>query len=108
MLDSTSTVYLPFTVPCGGNAARERLTKLDRITMDRKELHTHCGTVTIGTRIHINHLNNPNSSVDDSDYDGREGTVEYFDALPDEFLPGMHGTWGGLAVYDTDDFKILL
>lgn len=73
----------------------------------RTELITHAGTVRIGTSIKIIHLNNGSSPIDDSGYDGREGTVTAFDEVPDELSPGMHGTWGGLAVYDTDDFKIL-
>ena len=73
----------------------------------RTELNTHCGPVRIGTRIRINHLNNGNSTIVDSDYDGREGVVEGFDQVPDKYNPGMHGTWGGLAVYDSDSFVIL-
>lgn len=73
----------------------------------RTELQTHRGLVTIGTRIRIVHLDNGDSPFQDNDYDGREGTVTSFDEMPDEFLPGMHGTWGGLAVYDTDEFEIL-
>lgn len=72
-----------------------------------QELNTPKGTVRLGAKIRINHLNNGNSPIDDSDYDGKEGTVTSFDQIPVEANPGMHGTWGGLAVYATDDFDIL-
>ena len=75
--------------------------------MENTELKTHKGIVRIGTRIRIVHLNNGDSPINDSDYDGREGVVTCFDQVPPEANPGMHGTWGGLAVYDTDDFEIL-
>lgn len=75
--------------------------------MPRTELKTGKGLVRIGTRIHINRLDNGSSPITDADYAGREGTVTFFDDVPDEFHPGMHGTWGGLAVYDTDDFTII-
>lgn len=75
--------------------------------MQRTELKTDKGLIIIGTRIRINRLNNGDSPIKDEDYNGREGTVTSFDDVPDEFHPGMHGTWGGLAVYDTDDFDII-
>lgn len=75
--------------------------------MENIELKTHKGIVRIGTRIRIIHLNNGDSKIDDSEYDGREGVVAFFDQIPPEANPGMHGTWGGLAVYDTDEFEIL-
>lgn len=38
-----------------------------------------------------------------SDYGGREGVVEYVDAIGQ-----LHGTWGGLAVIPgVDDFEVL-
>lgn len=73
----------------------------------RKEIITHKGVVRIGTRIRIVHLNNGDSPIDDSAYDGKEGTVTFFDIVPDDSVCGMHGTWGGLAVYDSDEFEIL-
>ena len=73
----------------------------------RTSLNTHCGPVTVGTRIRIIRLNNGDSPIKDKDYNGREGIVTHFDEVPDEHNPGMHGTWGGLAVYDTDKFEII-
>lgn len=75
--------------------------------MENIELNTHKGIVRVGTRIRIIHLNNGNSKIDDSDYDGKEGVVAFFDQIPPEANPGMHGSWGGLAVYDSDEFEIL-
>ena len=54
--------------------------------------------VKVGDKIHIIHL-----TGEDSRYDGREGSVEYIDAIVQ-----LHGTWGGLAVIpDEDAFKKL-
>ena len=44
--------------------------------------------IKVGDRLRILHLRD-----EDSQYDGREGTVEFIDALGQ-----LHGTWGGLAV----------
>lgn len=68
----------------------------------KTELITEKGIIHIGTRIRIIHLNNGSSSIDDSDYDGREGVVKIIDSMNQ-----MHGTWGGLAVLETDEFEIL-
>ena len=68
----------------------------------RTELQTHAGPVHIGTRIRIISLNNGESPIKDTDYNGREGTVTSIDDAP-----SLHGTWGGLAVYDTDKFEII-
>lgn len=68
----------------------------------KASLNTHRGPVSAGTRIRIIHLDNGDSPVDDSAYDGREGVVECIDDAG-----GMHGTWGGLAVFDTDKFEII-
>lgn len=52
--------------------------------------------VKVGDKIRIIHL-----TGEDSRYDGREGTVEYIDAIGQ-----LHGTWGGLAVIpEEDEFK---
>lgn len=66
------------------------------------EIQTHAGLIRPGTHIRILHLENGDSPIDDSNYDFREGTVEEIDDIG-----GLHGTWGGLAVYDSDQFEIL-
>ena len=65
-------------------------------------LMTHAGHVQPGTRIRIGHLDNGSSPIQDNDYDGRTGTVTMIDDIG-----GIHGTWGGLSVFDEDDFTII-
>lgn len=67
-----------------------------------QSIQTPKGLVSAGTAIRINKMNNPGSSIDDSHYNGKTGVVEFIDDIG-----GMHGTWGGLAVYESDDFDIL-
>ena len=50
-----------------------------------------------GDKIRIIHLKG-----EDDRYDGREGTVEYVDALGQ-----LHGTWGSLAVIPEEDEFII-
>ena len=55
--------------------------------------------IGVGTQIRILHFNG-----EDDSYDGREGTIEYIDALGQ-----LHGTWGSLAVIPgIDKFAVLL
>lgn len=51
-----------------------------------------------GDRVRIIHLKG-----EDDRYDGREGMVEYVDALGQH-----HGTWGNLAVIPEEDKFILI
>ena len=54
--------------------------------------------VNVGDKIRIGHL-----TGEDSNYDGREGVVEYIDSIGQ-----LHGSWGGLAIIpETDDFVLL-
>jgi len=51
-----------------------------------------------GDKIRIIHL-----ADEDSEYDGKEGTVEHIDSIGQ-----LHGTWGGLAVIPgVDEFEII-
>lgn len=69
----------------------------------QSSIESPAGTVTVGTRIRIKHLNNGNSPINDSHYDGRKGTVTLIDDIGQ-----LHGTWGGLAVIpEVDNFEIL-
>lgn len=55
--------------------------------------------VKVGDRIRILHLRD-----EDIRYDGREGTVEFIDAIGQ-----LHGSWGGLAVIpEVDSFVVIL
>lgn len=55
--------------------------------------------VKVGDRIRILHLRD-----EDTCYDGREGTVEFIDAIGQ-----LHGSWGGLAVIpEVDSFVVIL
>lgn len=54
--------------------------------------------VKAGDRIRIIHLKG-----EDDRYDGREGTVEYVDALGQ-----LHGTWGSLAVIPEEDEFVVI
>ena len=54
--------------------------------------------VKVGDQIRIIHL-----TGEDSRYDGREGTVEYIDAIGQ-----LHGTWGGLAVIPEEDEFVVI
>lgn len=55
--------------------------------------------VKVGDRIRILHLRD-----EDTRYDGREGTVEFIDAIGQ-----LHGSWGGLAVIpEVDSFVVIL
>lgn len=66
-------------------------------------IETPAGTITPGTRIRITHLNNGDSPINDSHYDGREGTVTLIDDIGQ-----LHGTWGGLAIIpEEDSFEII-
>lgn len=57
----------------------------------------------LGKKIKIGAMINPDSTIDDSRYNGKEGTVELIDDMGQ-----LHGTWGGLAVIPgVDDFKII-
>lgn len=51
-----------------------------------------------GDRIRIIHLKG-----EDDRYDGREGTVEYIDAIGQ-----LHGTWGSMAVIPEEDKFIVI
>lgn len=54
--------------------------------------------VKVGDRIRILHLRD-----EDTRYDGREGTVEFIDAIGQ-----LHGSWGGLAVIpEVDSFMVI-
>lgn len=54
--------------------------------------------VKVGDRIRILHLRD-----EDPRYDGREGTVEFIDAIGQ-----LHGSWGGLAVIpEVDSFVVI-
>lgn len=68
----------------------------------RQSLQTPKGMVRAGSAIRINHLDNFDSPINDSHYDGKTGVVTDIDDIG-----GMHGTWGGLAVYASDDFDIV-
>lgn len=51
-----------------------------------------------GMKVRIIHLEG-----EDNRYDGREGVIEYVDAIGQ-----LHGSWGGLAIIpDADDFEVL-
>jgi len=64
------------------------------------KLVTTAGTVSVGDRIRILHMEDPYTP---ETYDGREGTVEFIDSLHQ-----LHGTWGGLAVIpEKDDFEVI-
>lgn len=55
--------------------------------------------IKVGDRIRILHLRD-----EDARYDGREGTVEFIDAIGQ-----LHGSWGGLAVIsEVDSFAVIL
>ena len=55
--------------------------------------------VKVGDRIRILLLRD-----EDIRYDGREGTVEFIDAIGQ-----LHGSWGGLAVIpEVDSFVVIL
>ena len=54
--------------------------------------------VKAGDRIRIIHLKG-----EDDRYDGREGTVEYIDAIGQ-----LHGTWGSLAVIPEEDEFVVI
>ncbi len=55
--------------------------------------------VKVGDRIRILHLRD-----EDTRYNGREGTVEFIDAIGQ-----LHGSWGGLAVIpEVDSFVVIL
>lgn len=51
-----------------------------------------------GDKIRIIHL-----TGEDGRYDGREGTVEYIDAIGQ-----FHSTWGGLAVIPKEDEFVVI
>lgn len=54
--------------------------------------------VKVGDRIRILHLRD-----EDTRYDGREGTVEFIDAIGQ-----LHGSWGGPAVIpEVDSFMVI-
>lgn len=54
--------------------------------------------VKVGDRIRILHFRD-----EDTRYDGREGTVEFIDAIGQ-----LHGSWGGLAVIpEVDSFMVI-
>lgn len=54
--------------------------------------------VKVGDKIRIIHLTGENGR-----YDGREGSVEYIDAIGQ-----LHGTWGGLAVIPEEDEFVVI
>lgn len=54
--------------------------------------------VKVGTKIRIIHLKG-----EGSDYDGREGVVEFIDSIGQ-----LHGTWGGLAVIPGEDRFVVI
>jgi hypothetical protein len=49
-----------------------------------------------GDIIHIYHM------FGEPDYAGREGVVRHIDDMD-----GIHGTWGGLALFFNDDWEII-
>ena len=54
--------------------------------------------VKVGDKIRIIQL-----TGEDSRYDGREGTVEYINAIGQ-----LHGTWSGLAVIPEEDEFVVI
>ena len=52
----------------------------------------------VGERIRIIHLKG-----EDSNYDGKMGTIEYIDSLGQ-----LHGSWGGVAIIpQMDDYYVI-
>ena len=57
----------------------------------------------LGKKIRIGAMINPDSDIDDSRYNGKEGIVKSIDSMGQ-----LHGTWGGLAVIpEVDEFEII-
>ena len=52
--------------------------------------------VKVGDRIHIYHM------FGEPQYSGREGVVRHIDAIGQ-----IHGSWGGCALLDNDDWEII-